>query len=183
MRRQWRAFPAVDHHLVPVTGPVQQPENRRPRYRAVRLDDGQRGTDRDRRIERIAAGLEHQQAGLGGQRMGGGDRIRRRWPCRHHTGGKQQAKRKAPRGSLVAQTHRRDSAIGCRDASYLPSALPVSPRDWGHAGYSRRDRPPRTATSRSDRRTRCTDPGRSRRSRHPGEIAPLGHSGSRRHRS
>ena len=42
---------------------------------AARLDDGQRDRGRERRVDGIAAALEHPDARLGGERLRGGDRI------------------------------------------------------------------------------------------------------------
>ena len=41
--------------------------------RRLRLDEVQHHLHRDRRIDRAAAGLQHLEAGVGGQRVGGGD--------------------------------------------------------------------------------------------------------------
>ena len=52
-----------------------QAERIRPEAVADRLDDGHRGRGGDRRVDRVAASLQHAQARLRGQRMRGRDDV------------------------------------------------------------------------------------------------------------
>ena len=64
--RQRCALAAVDHDLAAIAGAVQQPETPAAETRAVRFDDRQRGTHRDRSIEGVATGRQHLLTGPGG---------------------------------------------------------------------------------------------------------------------
>ena len=74
-----RPLAPVHHDLEAVIAPVQQPEAAAAETGAVGFHHGQRGADRHRGIEGIAARGEDVHAGPGGERMGAGDGGGRRF--------------------------------------------------------------------------------------------------------
>ncbi len=72
--RRRRGLARVDEHLLAVLSAMQQEECAAADARALRLDHGQGRADGDRRVEGVAAGGQHLEAGFGRKAMRARDR-------------------------------------------------------------------------------------------------------------
>ncbi len=100
---QRRTLAPVDHHFEAIVCAMQQPEAAAAQPRAVGLDHGQHGTDRHRRVEGVAAQLEHGNARRRGLGMSAGHGLPRGALTGRRAPQAQQAEnKKAPRGGHSA---------------------------------------------------------------------------------
>jgi hypothetical protein len=139
-----RNLARIDDDLLAVAGTMQQIEPAAAEPRAVRLDDGERGADRDGGVERVAAAGENLHPGLGGERMRGSDRsLAGRRRCegrqREQRGGEYEQPLAADRhpagvdparltdhGHLTNLLARASATIGCTNSRTLPPRLAIS---------------------------------------------------------
>ena len=73
MGREGSSLAPVDHHLMTVGGPVEQPESASAESRSVGLDHAEGGAHRDGRVEGVPARGEDRDPRPGGRGVGGRD--------------------------------------------------------------------------------------------------------------